>query len=151
MTETFPPAPAGGTSPVLDSRWRWRESIVRPITSFRINYFPVIVVYFAYGTLGLIDVTRDLWVKESLSLTPSQLAAISVWLTLPWTVKMVFGELVDAVPIFGSQRKSYIVIGALLMATGMLTLAGAAGGWLNADPEKLYVLGTLLVVAGTVL
>jgi MFS family permease len=151
MTETFPPAPAGGTSPVLDSRWQWRESIVRPITSFRINYFPVIVVYFAYGTLGLIDVTRDLWVKESLSLTPSQLAAISVWLTLPWTVKMVFGELVDAVPIFGSQRKSYIVIGALLMATGMLTLAGAAGGWLNADPEKLYVLGTLLVVAGTVL
>ena len=53
----------------------------------------------------------------SLSLTPSQLAGIGVWLTLPWTVKMVFGELVDTVPIFGSQRKSYILIGALLMYT----------------------------------
>ena len=70
------------------------------------------MVYFAYGALGLIDVTRDLWIKESLSFTPSQLAGIGVWLTLPWTVKMVFGELVDTVPIFGSQRKAYVLIGA---------------------------------------
>jgi len=41
------------------------------------------MVYFAYGALGLIDVTRDLWIKESLSFTPSQLAGIAVWLTLP--------------------------------------------------------------------
>ena len=37
-----------------------------------------------------------------------------MWLSLPWTVKMVFGELVDSVPIFGSQRRSYILIGAAL-------------------------------------
>jgi BT1 family len=105
-----------------------------------------------YGTLGLIDVTRDLWIKESLSFTPSQLAGIGVWLTLPWTVKMVFGELVDTVPMFGSQRKSYILIGALLMATGLLILAGAAGRWLTfARPDQLYVLGAMLVAIGTVL
>jgi hypothetical protein len=63
-----------------------------------LNYVPVVMVYFSYGAIGLIDVTRDLWIKESLSLTPSQLAGIAVWLTLPWTVKMVFGELVDTVP-----------------------------------------------------
>ena len=51
-----------------------------------------------------------------------------MWLSLPWTVKMVFGELVDSVPIFGSQRRSYILIGAAATAAGMLTLAGAAGG-----------------------
>jgi MFS family permease len=110
------------------------------------------MVYFAYGAIGLIDVTRDLWIKESLSLTPSQLAGIAVWLTLPWTVKMVFGELVDTVPIFGSQRKSYILIGALLMAAGLLILAGAAGHWLTfARPDHLYVLGAMLVVVGTVI
>jgi len=109
------------------------------------------VVYFAYGALGLIDVTRDLWIKESLSFTPSQLAGIGVWLTLPWTVKMVFGELVDTVPMFGSQRNSYILIGALLMATGLLILAGAAGRWLTfARPDQLYVLGAMLVAIGTV-
>src|SRR6516165_4601255 len=112
----------------------------------------VVVVFFAYGALGLIDVTRDLWIKEGLSFTPSQLAGISVWLTLPWTVKMVFGELVDTVPMFGSHRKSYILIGALLMAMGLLILAGAAGRWLTfARPDQLYVLGAMLMVIGTVL
>jgi hypothetical protein len=132
-------------------RWGWLESITRPIQALQLNYVPVIMVYFAYGALGLIDVTRDLWIKESLSLTPSQLAGIGVWLTLPWTVKMVFGELVDTVPIFGSQRKSYIIIGALLMAAGLVILTGAAGRWLAfTRPDNLYVLGSLLLVIGTV-
>ncbi|MGN6720867.1 MAG: hypothetical protein ACTHLX_26165, partial [Candidatus Binatia bacterium] len=74
MTETFPPQPAGGVTPVVTTSWRLRESITRPIRAFKLNYVPVVMVYFAYGTLGLVDVTRDLWIKESLSLTPSQLA-----------------------------------------------------------------------------
>jgi hypothetical protein len=136
---------------VIGMRWSWFESITRPIQALQLSYVPVIMVYFAYGALGLIDVTRDLWIKESLSLTPAQLAGISVWLTLPWTVKMVFGELVDTVPIFGSQRKSYIIIGALLMAAGLVILAGAAGRWLAfTSPDRLYVLGALLLVIGTV-
>ena len=152
MTDIFPPAPAGGAAPVVSMRGQWYQSITRPIRAFQLSYVPVVVIYFAYGALGLIDVTRDLWIKESLSFTPSQLAGIGVWLTLPWTVKMVFGELVDTVPMFGSQRKSYILIGALLMATGLLILAGAAGRWLTfARPDQLYVLGAMLVAIGTVL
>src|SRR6187549_3446734 len=151
MTETFPP-PAGGVTPVVTTSWRLRESITRPIRAFRLNYVPVVMVYFAYGALGLIDVTRDLWIKESLSFTPSQLAGIGVWLSLPWTVKMVFGELVDCVPIFGSQRKAYVLIGAAATASGMLTLAGAAGGWIAfAPPDQLYILGAMLIVIGTVI
>jgi hypothetical protein len=152
MSETFPPEPAGGAAPVVSLQWQWSQAITRPIRAFQLNYVPVVMVYFAYGAVGLIEVTRDLWIKESLSFTPSQLAAIGVWLTLPWTVKMVFGELVDTVPLFGSQRKSYILIGALLMATGLLVLAGAAGRWLTfARPDQLYVLGAMLLVIGTVL
>jgi len=152
MIETFPPEPAGRAAPVVGMQWRWHQSFTRPIRAFQLNYVPVVMVYFAYGALGLIDVTRDLWIKESLSFTPSQLAGIGVWLTLPWTVKMVFGELVDTVPMFGSQRKSYILTGALLMAMGLLILAGAAGRWLTfGRPDQLYVLGAMLVVIGTVL
>ena len=70
---------------------------------------------------------------------------------LPWTIKMVFGELVDTVPIFGSQRKSYVLIGAAFMAAGLLVLAGAAGRWLTfARPDHLYVMGALLLTVGTV-
>src|SRR5262249_36220016 len=127
------------------------QSILRPLRAFRLPYVPVVMVYFAYGALGLIDVTRDLWIKESLSLTPAQLAAIAVWLMLPWTIKMVFGELVDTVPIFGSQRKSYVLIGATFMAAGLLTLAGAAGGWLTLmRPDHLYVMGAMLLTVGAV-
>jgi MFS family permease len=125
---------------------------MRPIVGFRLSYLPLILVYFAYGALGLIDVTRDMWIKEQLKVTPSELAAIGVWLSLPWTVKMVFGELVDSVPIFGSQRRSYILIGAALTAAGMLTLAGAAGGHLVlARAEHAYLAGALLIVIGTVI
>src|SRR6185436_4636347 len=102
--------------------------------------------------LGLIDVTRDLWIKEKSTLTASELAGIGVWLTLPWTVKMVFGELVDCVPIFGSRRRVYILIGAAFTAAGLVILAGAAGGWLTfARLGYLYLLGSLSIVLGTVI
>lgn len=128
------------------------DNLMRPIRAFRPAYVPLVMVYFAYGALGLIDVTRDFWIKEKLQLSPSELASIGVWLTLPWTVKMVFGELVDCVPILGSQRKVYILIGALFTATGLVTLAGAAGGWLIfLRPDQLYLLGSLLMVLGTVI
>jgi MFS family permease len=126
-------------------------SLMRPLQALRLQYVPLLMVYFAYGALGLTDVARDFWIKESLKLSPAELASIGVWLTLPWTVKMVFGELVDAVPIFGSQRRSYILIGATSTASGLLTLAGAAGGWLTIlPPHQLYVLGAMLIVLGTV-
>jgi MFS family permease len=130
------------------------ENLLRPVRAFRPAYLPLIMVYFSYGALGLIDVTRDMWIKEALTLSPAELAGIAVWLTLPWTVKMVFGQLVDSVPIFGSQRRVYILIGAAFTAAGLLTLAGAAGRWpalAFASAGQLYVGGALLIVLGTVI
>jgi hypothetical protein len=151
MRETVESARAAAP-PAERRRPAWLDNLLRPIRAMRLRYLPVVMVYFAYGALGLIDVGRDMWVKESLSLSPAELAGIAVWLNLPWTVKMVFGELVDAVPIFGSQRKAYILIGASFTAGGLLTLAGAAGGWLAfMQRDSLYVLGAVLVVIGTVI
>lgn len=136
----------------MKDRPAWVSNLLRPIEAFRLSYLPVVMVYFAYGALGLIDVTRDMWIKEQLTLTPAELAGIAVWLSLPWTIKMVFGELVDAVPIFGSQRKAYVLIGASFTSAGLLTLAGTAGGWLTfGRPDQLYILGALLIVVGTVI
>jgi hypothetical protein len=127
------------------------SALLRPIRSFRLAYLPLVMIYFAYGALGIIDVSRDMWIKERLTLSPAELAGIGVWLSLPWTVKMVFGELVDSVPIFGSQRKAYVLIGAAATAFGMLTLAGAAGGWFAfVRVDHCYVLGAMLIVIGTV-
>jgi len=128
------------------------SSLLRPIRALRLSYIPLLMVYFAYGAIGLIDVTRDMWIKEHLTFSPAELAGIGIWLSLPWTMKMVFGQLVDSVPIFGSQRRSYILIGAAFTAFGMLTLAGTAGGWIDVGrPDQLYILGALLIVLGTVI
>src|SRR5438874_12969391 len=123
------------------------DGVMQPIKACRARYIPLLMVYFAYGALGLIDVSRDMWVKESLTLSPAQLAAIGVWLTLPWTVKMVFGELVDTVPLFHSQRRSYVFIGASCMAGGLIILAAAAGQWTQMlRPDQMYFAGNMLLV-----
>jgi hypothetical protein len=152
MSDT-PKAPATPVlhSPEMSARFAWIDSLSRPIKAFRLSYLPVLMVYFAYGALGVITLTQTFWVKEQLTFTPAQLAGLTVWFGLPWTVKMVFGELVDCVPLFGSQRGSYVLVGAGLTASGLLTLAGAAGKWLIfATPNELFVLGALLIVIGTV-
>jgi MFS family permease len=133
-------------------RERLGTALLNPIRAFRPRYLPLLMVYFAYGALGLIGVAESFWVKKALTLTPAQLAELAGWLTLPWTVKMVFGELVDSVPIFGSQRRAYVFIGAAFIALGMLLLAGAAGGWLTfASLENLYRLGAFSSVLGVVI
>src|ERR1043166_8036388 len=111
MAETSPPAPeTAHHSPATRLSAVVTENLLRPVQSFRLSYLPVLMVYFAYGALGMIALTQTFWVKESLTLTPAQLAGLAVWFGLPWTVKMVFGELVDCVPLFGSQRGSYVLV-----------------------------------------
>ena len=136
-----------------DYLWRQLENaLLNPIRAFRPRYLPLLMVYFAYGALGLIAVAESFWVKKALTLSPAQLAELAVWTTLPWTVKMVFGALVDSVPILGSQRRVYVFIGAGFIAAGLLLLAGAAGGWLTfASPENLYRLGAFASVLGVVI
>ena len=43
------------------------DNLMRPIRAFRWAYLPLVMVYFAYGALGLIDVSRDFWIKETLT------------------------------------------------------------------------------------
>ena len=59
MSEISKPV-ATNPVPALSSRPAWIDSLLRPILAFRLRYVPVVMVYFAYGALGLIDVTRDL-------------------------------------------------------------------------------------------
>jgi MFS family permease len=129
-----------------------RAALITPVRAMRLRYLPLLMIYYAYGALGLVAIAQAFWVKEALSFSPAQLAAIGVWLTLPWTIKMVFGQLADSVPIFGSQRRIYVFIGASLVASGMVLMAGAAGDWITfASKNALYVTAQLLIVIGVVM
>jgi MFS family permease len=141
------------TSTAASYIWSQLEAaVLAPIRAFRWTYLPLLMVYFAYGALGIVAIAQSFWVKTALTMTPAELAGLSVWLTLPWAVKMVFGELVDSVPILGSQRRIYVFIGAALVAAGLLLLAGAASGWLTImSADTAYVVASLLSVTGVVL
>ena len=129
-----------------------KRAFLTPIRAMRLRYLPLLMIYYAYGALGLVAIAEAFWIKEALTLSPAELAAIAVWLTLPWTIKMVFGQLANSVPILGSQRRAYVFIGACLVASGMVILAGAAGGWITfASKNALYVTAQLLIVIGVVL
>jgi hypothetical protein len=131
---------------------RLESALLAPIRAMRLRYLPLLMVYFAYGALGLTGIAEAFWIKQALSMTPAELAALGVWLTLPWTVKMVFGELVDTIPLLGSQRRNYVFVGAGLIAAGLVLLAGAAGGWIaGVRLETLYVVAQLVSVTGVVI
>ena len=147
MTDTTLPQSLGDRV-----RDRLTRALLAPIRAFRPQYLPLLMVYFAYGALGIIAVADSFWVKKELTLSPAALAQLGVWLTLPWAVKMIFGELVDTVPLLGSRRRGYVFLGASLIATGLILLAGAAGKWITfAPPEQLYIIAQIVTVIGVVL
>ena len=117
-------------------RGQLEKALLTPVRAMRVAYVPLLMVYFAYGALGITAIAESFWVKQQLKLSASELAALGVWLTLPWTIKMVFGELVDTVSIMGSQRRAYVYIGAGLVAAGLLLLAAAAGRQAHAASRR---------------
>lgn len=145
-------APTAALPPVRSVSERLRDALITPVKAMRLRYLPLLMVYFSYGALGITGVAQSFWVKKELTFEPADLAAIGVWLTLPWTIKMVFGQFVDSVPLLGSRRRIYVFIGAGLVASGMFMLAGAAGKWVTfAPPDVIYIAASLLVVIGVVL
>ena len=153
MTNLDPGAAAGMRMRLVGLyRQRLEAPLMAPIRAFRIAYLPLLIIYLASGAIGLIAVADSFWVKTSLTLSPAELASLAIWLQLPWTAKMVFSEFVDAVPIFGSRRRAYAILGGLLIAVGLLLLTGTAAGRIGfAQPEHVYVMAQLLVVIGGVI
>ncbi len=131
-----------------------KNSLLNPIKHFKLRYLPLLMIYFAYGASGISGVATTFWVKEELNLSATALISLGVWLSIPWTIKMVFGQLVDSVVIFGSQRRVYVYIGAFLIAFGTVLLIGLAGDyeWVKfTSKENVYIISSFLTVIGFVL
>ncbi|HEX5958611.1 MAG TPA: hypothetical protein VFY92_08155, partial [Hyphomicrobiaceae bacterium] len=75
------------TSTAVDAYWRAQleKALLAPIRAMRASYLPLLMVYFAYGAMGLIGVAQTFWVRESLTFSPAELAALAFWFSLPWT------------------------------------------------------------------
>lgn len=145
---------AGGNVLQLSRRFAgqaWALAVA-PLKAFRVAYLPLLTVYLASGAIGLVAVADGFWVKKSLTLTPAELASLAVWLQLPWTAKMIVAEIVDGVGMFGSHRRAWVLLGAMLIAIGLLLLAGAASGRIAfMAPERIYIIAQLTIVLGSVI
>jgi len=130
------------------------DLLMTPLRAIRVRYIPLLLIYFAYGSSVFVGIAGNFWVKKELSLSAEDLLALGVWLTVPWTIKMIFGQMVDAVTIFGSNRKVYVFIGALLMTISTVLLIGIVGehDWVASySKESVYIFASVIGVVGFVL
>ena len=129
--------------------------LLTPIKSIRKRYVPLLLIYFAYWASGFSSIALSFWQKENLSLTTEQLISIWIWVMIPWTLKMVFWQMVDCVPIAWSKRKAYIFIGAFFMILWSVLLAWLAGKyeaiiWIG-NEYTIYLLSSLFSTLGFVI
>jgi len=130
------------------------DIIMTPLRAIRMRYVPLLLIYFAYGSSVFVGIARDFWVKKELTLSAEGLVALGVWLTVPWTIKMIFGQMVDSVEIFGSNRRVYVYFGAILMTLSTILLIGIVGNhaWVsNYTKESVYIFASVLGVVGFVM
>jgi folate/biopterin transporter len=80
-------------------------------------------VYFVQGALGLSRLAVSFFLKDELGLDAAQMALLSGAASFPWLIKPLWGFLSDSVPIFGSRRRSYLVLCGGLGALGWTALA----------------------------
>ena len=137
--------------PHAAERPRSNAGPLAPLRAFNLRTAPPLLVYLVAGASGFASIAETFWVRERLGLSAADLLALSAWLTVPWTLKMVFGHLVDTVPVFGSRRRVYVLGGALLHAAAYLALAAAAAGRTGPLPaEAVYIAASLAAVVGLV-
>lgn len=108
----------------------------------RISYLPVLLTYFSYGASGITSIALVFFEKNTLKLTPAEVAGISFWLGLPWSMKMVIGAASDVYPLFGSRRTAYLLLGVLSSWVGYAMLATVI------DTKGMFLVAMLLVTVG---
>ncbi|MGK7951432.1 MAG: folate/biopterin family MFS transporter [Xenococcaceae cyanobacterium] len=104
----------------------------------------ILIVYFVQGILGLARLAVSFFLKDDLSLTPAEVAALTGIASLPWIIKPLFGFLSDGLPIFGYRRRPYLILSGILGTLSWLGLANLVdNGW----TATLALLATSLSVA----
>lgn len=80
--------------------------------------------------------TQDLF-KNYLNLDPGQMTVYISIIHLPWSIKILYGLVSDNLPVFGTRRKSYIIIMGLIQTVALL--------YLYLSPE-IHVFGVVIAL-----
>ncbi len=95
------------------------------------------VYFLSLNGLGALpNLSINFILKNQLKLGPSQMAYFQAVMLVAWVVKPLWGFISDSFPLFGTKRKSY-----LLLTSGL-----AAASWIFLGTLKVLTLGNLLLV-----
>lgn len=78
--------------------------------------------YFNQGGKSMMGLAQQDYFKTKLALEPGYIATLSSFIGLPWSVKLLYGMISDNVPLFGTKRKSYVVLLGLLQFVSLLAI-----------------------------
>jgi MFS family permease len=82
------------------------------------------VYFFSMNGLGALPgLAINFLLKDKAGLTPSQLAYFQAVTLIAWVVKPLWGMISDLFPVFGSRRKSYLILTSVCAAAGWFILA----------------------------
>jgi MFS family permease len=112
------------------------------LDGFRPAWTTILLVYFCYGANAITGVATVFFQKETIQLSPVEVAAMGFWLNLPWSMKMVVGVASDIHPLFGSRRAAYLLLGTAATLAGYIALATTV------DTKPMYLLAALLITTG---
>lgn len=132
---------------------RWTNQHIFGICrDFHLSYLPPLMVYLAAGVSSLTAIVGTFFVKDYLSLSSAVLASLSFWIAIPWSLKMVFGHLVD---LFWRAKNLILFSGAFLIAASLLIMIGLIGereAMQRILPvDTWYIISALLAPMGYVL
>ena len=92
-----------------------------PYDLYRSENFALAMSYFSVGiTMSLISTPLNIYLVETLNAEPIMQSTIYTLQSLPWALKLLFGFLSDAVPIYGMHRKPYLTMGTLLYSLAFI-------------------------------
>ncbi|KAF1328482.1 Folate-biopterin transporter, partial [Globisporangium splendens] len=84
-------------------------------------------IFFVYFTQGirstLCSLGTSYYLNETLALPPAQSEALRGTAAIPWIIKPIYGMLSDSIPIWGTRRKSYLLIFSAISALAYIALS----------------------------
>ena len=100
----------------------FRQSVLQGVAP-SVETYAVMTVYFVQGVLGLASLARTYYLKDTLHVSPAELAALQGIIVLPWVIKPLYGFVSDGLPLFGYRRKSYLLLAGALGSCSWLALS----------------------------
>lgn len=115
----------------------------------------ITTIYFVEGALGLARLAQTFLLKEDLHMGPAEMSATIGILSLPWTIKPLYGFLSDGFPILGYRRRSYLILAGVVGFMSYSTLSWGVGSGFGAasvsyDMELTTTIISLLLSSASI-